>query len=220
VDDVVISGPSTVAQYVSISGDVATILEYTPSAITIDVSQAATTLYNAGSTSFNLLVARGTPSYQAISQVTKTVTDVSFSLSAIMTGISTSDGSYTFSSATDAISISGGIATINAYTPSAVTVTATQNEGLNYNSGSTTFSLLIVRATPSLSSSTFTVPSSKAYGDASFAIDTRPISDSSGVITYSSSNTNVATIDASGNFITIIGPGDVSFNATQAETSV
>jgi uncharacterized protein YjbI with pentapeptide repeats len=40
------------------------------------------------------------------------------------------------------------------------------------------------------------------------------------VITYSSSNTSVATIDASGNFITIVGPGDVSFNAAQAETSL
>ena len=219
VDDVVISSSSTVARYISISGDVATILGYTPSAITIDASQAATANYNVGNTTFNLLVARGTPSYQAISQVTKTVgIDASFSLSAIMTGISSSDGSYTFSSASDAISISGGIATINAYTPSAVTVTATQNEGLNYNAASTTFSLLISRRTPSLSSATFTVPSSKAYGDASFAIDIRPVSDSSGVITYSSSNTSVATIDASGNFITIVGMGDVSFNATQAET--
>jgi hypothetical protein len=221
VDDVVISSSSssTVAGYISISGDVATILGYTPSAITIDASQALTPNYNAGNTTFNLLVARGTPSYQVIPQVTKTVgIDASFSLSAIMTGISSSDGSYTFSSASDAISISGGIATINAYTPSAVTVTASQSTGLNYNAASTTFSLLISRRTPSLSSATFTVPTPKIYGDASFSVFTRPVSDSSGAITYTSSNTSVATIDASGNFITIVGPGDVSFNATQAET--
>jgi uncharacterized protein YjbI with pentapeptide repeats len=218
VDDVVISSGRA---YISISGDVATILEYTPSPITIDVSQAVTTNYNAGNTTFSLLIARGTPSYQAISQVTKTVgVDASFSLSAIMAGVSTSNGSYTFSSASDAISISGGIATINAYTPSAVTVTASQAVTAQYNVGSTTFSLLISRRTPSLSSATFTVPSSKAYGDASFSVFTRPISDSSGAITYTSSNTSVATIDASGNFITIVGVGDVSFNAAQAETSL
>jgi uncharacterized protein YjbI with pentapeptide repeats len=212
---------SSSGAYISISGDVATILEYTPSAITIDVSQAVTSNYNAGNTTFNLLVARGTPSYQAISQVTKTVgIDASFSLSAIMTGISTSNGLYTFSSETDAISISGGIATINAYTPLAVAVTASQAVTAQYNVGSTTFSLLISRRTPSLSSATFTVPSPKIYGDASFSVFTRPISDNSGAITYTSSNTSVATIDASGNFITIVGPGDVSFNATQAETSL
>jgi uncharacterized protein YjbI with pentapeptide repeats len=219
VDDVVISSTTTTDAYISISGDVATILGYTPSAITIDVSQAVTPNYNAGNTTFNLLVARGTPSYQAISQVTKTVgIDASFSLSEIMTGISSSNGSYTFSSASDAISISGGIATINAYTPSAVTITASQAVTSQYNVGSTTFSLLISRRTPSLSSATFTVPSSKLYGDASFSVFTRPVSDNSGAITYTSSNTSVATIDASGNFITIVGLGDVSFNATQVET--
>ena len=212
---------SSPGAYISISGDVATILEYTPSAITITASQAVTTNYNAGNTTFSLLVARGTPSYQVIPQVTKTVgVDASFSLSAIMAGLSSSNGSYTFSSATGAISISGDVATINAYTPSAVIVTASQNTGLNYNSGSTTFSLLISRRTPSLSSATFTIPSPKVYGDASFSVFTRPVSDNSGAITYTSSNTSVATIDASGNFITIVGLGDVSFNATQAETSL
>ncbi len=69
------------------------------------------------------------------------------------------------------------------------------------------------------SASTFTVAASKTFGDASFAITTRPTSNSSGAITYSSSNTSVATIDASGNFITLVGAGDVSFNAIQAATS-
>jgi hypothetical protein len=36
---------------------------------------------------------------------------------------------------------------------------------------------------------------------------------------YSSSDPNVATIDASGNFITLVGAGDVSFNAAQVQTN-
>ena len=70
--------------------------------------------------------------------------------------------------------------------------------------------------TPTLSSSTFEVAANKLYGSAPFAITTRPTSDSSGAITYSSSNTGVATIDTSGNLITLVSAGDVSFNATQA----
>jgi len=71
-----------------------------------------------------------------------------------------------------------------------------------------------------LSASTFAVESSKIFGDASFAITTRPTSNNTSVaIVYSSSNPAVATIDASGNFITLVSAGDVSFTATQAATS-
>jgi uncharacterized protein YjdB len=55
------------------------------------------------------------------------------------------------------------------------------------------------------------------YGDTSFAITTRPTNVvSSGAITYSSSDTAVATIDASGDLITVVGPGSATFIATQA----
>jgi hypothetical protein len=71
-------------------------------------------------------------------------------------------------------------------------------------------------ATPTLFASTFSVPGTKTYGDAAFSATTLPTSNSSGTITYSSSNTGVATIDASGILITIVGVGDASFTATQA----
>ena len=94
-------------------------------------------------------------------------------------------------------------------------ITATQDACGNYLTKSVS-SLLTVSdlTTPTLG--TFTVPSTKVYGDASFNISLRPTSDSSGAITYTSSNTGVATIDASGNWITLVGAGDVSFNALQA----
>jgi uncharacterized protein YjbI with pentapeptide repeats/alpha-tubulin suppressor-like RCC1 family protein len=79
--------------------------------------------------------------------------------------------------------------------------------------------LEIILEVSTFSSSTFSVSQTKTIGDAPFAITTRPTSNSNGSITYSSSNTAVATIDASGNFITLVGAGDVSFNATQAATS-
>ena len=75
--------------------------------------------------------------------------------------------------------------------------------------------LLDARTVPTLSSTTFSVASSKTFGDASFNIITVPTSNSDGVITYSSSNTAVATIDASGTWITLVGAGDVNFIATQ-----
>jgi len=116
------------------------------------------------------------------------------------------------------LTISGDVAIINAFTASPLTVNVSQAADISYNSGTTSFQVLVSNQTaiaPTLG--TFTVASSKAYGDASFNITTRPTSNSSGAITYSSSNTAVATIDTSGNWINIVGVGDVSFNATQAE---
>jgi hypothetical protein len=67
------------------------------------------------------------------------------------------------------------------------------------------------KATP-VTLGTFTVPA-KEVGDAAFAL-TNPTSNSSGVFTYSSSNTAVATI--SGNMVTIVGAGSSTITATQA----
>ena len=67
-----------------------------------------------------------------------------------------------------------------------------------------------------VSAYTFVVASPKVYGDAPFAITTRPTTSSSGAITYTSSDTAVATIDASGDLITIVSPGTATFIATQA----
>jgi hypothetical protein len=79
--------------------------------------------------------------------------------------------------------------------------------------------LEVILEVSTFSSATFSVESSKTLIDASFEITTRPTSNSTGAITYSSSNPAVATIDASGNWITLVGVGDVSFNATQAQTA-
>lgn len=64
--------------------------------------------------------------------------------------------------------------------------------------------------TPTLGS--FTVPA-KVLGDAPFAL-TAPSSNSAGAFTYTSSNTNVATI--SGGTVTIVGVGTSTITATQA----
>jgi hypothetical protein len=115
---------------ISINGNVATILAYTESAVTITASQDASGNYNASSKTFNVLVARATPTYQSVSQITKTFgTDVSFSLLAEpgVAGMSNSDGAYSlFSTTSDAVSIVGDVVTILAYTPSAITITASR----------------------------------------------------------------------------------------------
>ena len=140
--------------------------------------------------------------------------DASFSLAAVMAGISNSNGAYTFSSSSAAVSVAGDVATINAYTPSAVTITASQAESGDYIAGSTTFTVLVNRKTPSYGA--FSVPAA-TYGDASFSIAPyAPTTDSTTVpFTYTSSDPAVATINSDGTIVTVIGQGYTTITASQ-----
>jgi uncharacterized protein YjbI with pentapeptide repeats len=206
---------SSASGAISISGSVATILAYTPSAITITVSQDASGSYSAGSTTISLLVNRGTPTYQSVSQVTKTFgVDASFSLSDVMTGISSSTGEYTFSSTSTKISITDNVATILAYTPSAVTINVSQAASANYNAGSTTFSLLIARGTPNYQN---IAQVSKIFGiDVSFSLAAIVAgkSNSDGAYTFTSTS---AAISISGDVVTILSytPSEIAITASQ-----
>lgn len=157
-----------------ISDGVATIIAYTPTAITIIATQAASGVYTSGFTTFTLLVNRGEPTYQTIPPVTKIFgLDVSFSLTSVMSGKSNSDGAYTFTKTGGAISsIDGGVAFINnaLYSPSA-TITATQAASGNYNASSTTFNLILSSVTtwvPSLQQTISTVNGQTVYSDVYF----------------------------------------------------
>ena len=162
---------------ITILSDVATIITYTPSPITITATQAAFGEYTSGITTFTLLVNRGEPTYQSIPSVAKIFrTDVSFSLTSIMTGKSNSSGAYTFTKTGDAISsIVDSVAFINnvQYSQSA-TITATQAASGNYNAGSTTFNLILSRAvtwTPQLEQTITTGGDGQpVYGDVYFNI--------------------------------------------------
>ena len=182
---------------------------------TITATQDASGNYTSRSVTGTLVVAPIAPTYQTISQITKTYSiDVSFSLLSIMTGISNSDGAYTFSSSSNVIDICGGFASILAYTPSAITITANQIASNNYTANSTTFLLLVNRKTPSYGE--FSVPA-KTFGDVSFSIAPyAPTTDSVDVpFTYTSSEQSVATINSSGTVITIIGQGYTTITASQ-----
>ena len=95
-------------------------------------------------------------------------------------------------------------------------ITVYQTATRNFTSGSQTIMVTINKGSPVLS--TLSVSSNKTYGSAPFSILTTPTSESNGVITYSSSDMNVATIDNSG-VITLVASGYVTFIATQASTA-
>ena len=193
--------------------------------VSFNATQAATDQYSAATKASNTLtVARGISNLSSSSTFTvaetKTFGDASFAITTRPT--SNSAGVITYSSSNTSVATidaSGNFITLVG--AGDVSFNATQAATAQYASATkASNTLTVARGISNLSSSsTFTVESSKTFGDASFAITTQPTSNSTGAITYSSSNPDVATIDASGNWITLVGVGDVSFNATQAQTA-
>ena len=107
------------------------------------------------------------------------------------------------------------------YTVKITIVDSSQNEITNffamtngYDTATFQSVSLVVPAAPSPTLSNFTVPA-KNYGAVPFNL-TAPTSNSSGAFTYTSSNTDIATI--SGITVTIVGGGTTTITATQADS--
>ncbi len=198
---------SSNSNVVSITGNVATIVG--AGTATITASQAASTNYNTGSIVTSITVARTNPTITGFNTINKTYSDANFSITAPS---SNSTGNFTYSSSnTNVATISG--ATITIVGAGTATITATQALDPNYNSGSIASSIIVSKANPTFG--TFN-NFNKAVGDANFTL-TAPTSNSTGIFTYTSSNTNVATI--TGNLVSVIGAGTATITASQASTS-
>jgi len=115
-----------------------------------------------------------TPTYQAIPPVTKILvgTNNSIQLTSIVSGKSNSDGAYTFSTLSSAITINDAVANIIAYTSLPITITATQAASGVYSAGSTTFNIFLYQAStwaPQLEQTVTTAANGETmYGDVYF----------------------------------------------------
>jgi hypothetical protein len=149
------------------------------------------------------------PTITNFSVPTKTVVDASFQ---ITDPSSNSAGSFSYNSSNTLVAtISGNIVTIVG--AGTTKITATQAATSTYVSGTIDASFVVVKLTPTITN--FSVQQ-KTVEDASFTL-IAPSSNSTGLFSYTSSNTSVATI--SGSTGTIVGGGTSTITATQGETS-
>lgn len=143
------------------------------------------------------------PAFLVFSDVTKTYGDAPFNLSVS----SNSTGAFTYSiDNTNVATLSGSKVTIVG--PGTAQVTVNQAADANYLEATTSMTLTVNKATPTIAFTDIT----KTYGDAPFELSIT--SNSSGAFTYSVENTNVASL--SGNTVTIVGLGNTSITASQA----
>jgi hypothetical protein len=186
----------------TVSGNTVTIVG--AGAATITAKQAGNNNYNAAvdvAQSLTVNKASQTITFAALSS--KTFGDAPFTLSAT----SSSGLAPTYTSSNTAVAtVSGNTVTIVG--AGIASITARQAGNSNYNAGETSRQLTVNK---SLQTITFTALANKTFSDAPFTL-----SGTSSVglpLTYSSSNTGVATV--SGNTVTIVGAGIATITAMQ-----
>lgn len=118
----------------------------------------------------------------------------------------------TYSSSNESIATVDENGTVTILKSGEVTITATAAGTSNVNEGEDTYTLTISKATPTLTFANSTV-SVKTTGSVSNKLTTEP---EGLIVTYSSSDTNVATVDAATGAITLVGEGTATITATFA----
>lgn len=123
---------------------------------------------------------------------------------------STSDGSFTYTSSDPSVAIING-STVTIVGIGSTTITAIQKANVRFSSRTATAIFIVTLLEPPTIGN-FTVPS-KILGSVPFQL-TAPTSNSGGSFSYTSSNTDVATIN--GSTVTVVGIGTSTITAVQA----
>ena len=188
----------------------------------ITATQAATANRGQLDISATLVVSPATPVI-TLAPITKAYGNASFRPVPTTTNTDTSGGlAFTFTSNNIAVvsMLDASLVRINGV--GTATLSITQAASANFTDASSSVVITVNKGVSGFSASTFTVAANKTFGDAAFAITNVPISSSTGAITYSSSDEAVAVItsNGSGNAITLVGQGTVTFTASQAESAL
>jgi hypothetical protein len=154
-------------------------------------------------------VIKATPILGDFANLTKTFGDDPFNLSPPS---SNSTGLFSYSSSNSAVAtiVESNVTIVGAGT---VTITVTQEATANYFAASIIFELIVNKAIPTLGDF---ANLTKTFGDDPFNLSP-PSSNSTGLLSYSSSNSAVATIVESN--VTIVGAGTVTITVTQEATA-
>ena len=180
---------------------------------TLTMSQAKGTNHTAATTVVVLTVARGTPAFGDFVVANKTYGAAAFLLTSPTT---TSSGAFTFTSSnTSVATVNSTTGLVTVVAPGSTEIAATQAQTLTHTASTIRTTFVVDPGSPVISA----MPAiTKAYGSAAFTL-TAPTSNSSGAISYTSSNTAVATIDSNTRLITLTGAGTTTITASQVATS-
>ncbi|MDT8886299.1 putative Ig domain-containing protein [Aquirufa sp. LEPPI-3A] len=190
---------------VTVSRNQVTLLS--PGVATITALQAASEEYEEGSTTFSLSVTK-LPTIR-MENISKLLGDSPLTL----TATSDSPGAITYSgSVANVFSVSGSTLTVGT-TAGTGTITVSQAASGIYEAATITVQVIISSSSKLAPTLTWISGINKTKGMPAFALSV-PTSNSTGAFTYSSSNTNVATV--SGSTVTLVGDGLSTLTVLQA----
>ena len=176
---------------------------------TITILQNATDCYGPQFITPSLTVLKGSCTLTSVN-VTKTFGDPNFVLDNVTTS---STGSYAFTSNPPAIvSINNTTSNTTINRAGTSIVSLTQYSDGNYESCTTTFTITVFKAEPTITTTNTVVD----YGDPSFSLIPTITSNSSGSFTFSALSSGVVSITSTGD-VSIIGAGSVIVSATQIQ---
>jgi hypothetical protein len=180
---------------------------------TITATQAATGNYLSKSVTATFVVEAMSPTFGTFVIPNKTYGDASFDLTKPSTN---SNGVWSFTSSNTAVAtVNSSTGLVTVVSPGSTEITATQAAAGNYTAKSVTSTLTVIESGPTSPTFGTFVIAYKTYGDASFDV-VKPSTNSSGVWSFTSSNTAVATVNSSTGLININGVGTTTITATQA----
>ena len=179
---------------------------------TITATQAAVKDFESISVTAELTVARATPVLGAFTTTSRTVGEEAFALAS---PTSTSSAVFKMESSDESVAkfsrVNGKLSIVGA---GKTTITASQPANDDFLAASKNFVLTVRKGTPVLSA---IAELSSTFGEVGPAIG-KPTSESRGAVTFTSSNTAVATVNATTGQVSVVGAGTTTITATQAAT--
>ena len=214
------STSSSTWKFASSKADVATINASTgkvtvvgAGSTVITASQGAIKGFEAISITTTLVVNRDTPTLGAWSAITKSFGDEAF---VIKDPTSNSKGEITFDTSDDDVArINKTSGRVVLYGAGKTTITATQAATDDYVAATKTLVLTVKKGIPDLGAFD---NMAKTFGDDEFVI-AKPKSDSKAPMTFSSSDTNIATINATSGSVVLVSAGTTTIMVSQAGNS-
>ena len=144
----------------------------------------------------------------------KLTTDASFSIASLVSNTGTGVLSYSSSNTSIAtVNSSTGVVTVVGAGTATITVSLAASVDQVYAAATPVSKTLTVKITPSLSLSD--IPD-KLTTDASFSIASLVSNTGTGVLSYSSSNTSIATVNSSTGVVTVVGAGTATITVSLA----
>ena len=202
----VTSGDTSVC---TVSGSTLTLVSSGSCALT--ATQAGNANYEAAtSVTRTITVSKASTTLSGFANVSKTFGDVDFTVTAPTASVA---GAITYSSSDATVaSVSGTTIDVGNAGTATITATLAPTDSGKYNSTTTTMTITVAKATPTLG--TFAAVT-KTYGDSAFGF-VAPTASVAGSFGYSSSDTSVASVV--GSIATVVAPGSTTITASFTPT--